>query len=156
MGAFVCVEPWAGGRGGATPAPTGLGCGTDVPAKPGPVIANQRSPVPSLAFRRPARAVIAPLPPLCGRLAAEPYPLPTAPRAAPAARACPSPATSAPARPPVSPGMALAHGARGWRWRLAGRPLYAAPRSAQDLCVNRPRIWHFLLFSDPRSAKNDP
>jgi hypothetical protein len=31
--------------------------------------------------------------------AAEPYPLPTATRAAPAARACPSPATSAPARP---------------------------------------------------------
>jgi hypothetical protein len=42
------------------------------------------------------------------------------PRAAPAASACPSPASRAPARPCASPGVALAQSARGWRWRLVG------------------------------------
>jgi hypothetical protein len=163
-----CVEPWARGRGGAAPAPTKLGCGTDVPASDrrschtSPVLSDRRSEIaraqtacsgrgrasPTRRWqprawqpgrRRPGRCTARSF----GRLAAEPYPLPTAPRAAPAARACPSPATSAPARPPASPGMVLAHGARGWRWRLASRPFMAAPRSAQDFCVNRPRIWLF-------------
>jgi hypothetical protein len=35
--------------------------------------------------------------------------------------------------------MALAHGTRGWRWRLVGH-FMAAQRSAQEFCVFRPRI----------------
>ncbi len=59
---------------------------------------------------------------LCGRLAAEPYPLPTAPRAAPAARACPSPASREPARPSAIPGVALAPGLQAILWLHHGRP----------------------------------
>jgi hypothetical protein len=123
--------------------------------------------VPTLALKRPARAVIAPLPRADGSpargsladaclaaapriplwtLATEPYPLPTAPRAAPAARACPSPAV---VRRRVRPR------ARGWRWPTApgigagawsAGHFMAAPRAAQDFCVCRPRIWLFNGF----------
>jgi hypothetical protein len=43
-----------------------------------------------------------------------------------------------PAPPSASPGMA--HGVRGWRWRLVGH-FMAAPRSAQDLCNGPKRSW---------------
>jgi hypothetical protein len=59
-GAFVCVEPWAGGRGGPPLHPLGWAAGQ----MSLPVIAGQRSPVPSLwaAHQRSGdRAVIAPL-----------------------------------------------------------------------------------------------
>jgi hypothetical protein len=179
MGAFVCVEPWAGGRGGAAPAPTGLGCGTDVPAS------DRRSEIAhahtraqtacSAAHPRPGRDRASvtrrwqlrtwqpgrqawPLHRafLCGRLppnlirfrpppAQRPQPVPAAPRQQVRRRVGPL--------------------ARGWRWRTspgdgagawsAGH-FMAALRSAQEDCVNRPRITFFLWFSAPRSAQHDP
>ncbi len=64
------------------------------------------------------------------RQATEPHPLPTAPRAAPAARACPSPASRAGAsvREPGDgagaqrPGIALALGLQTNLWLHHGRP----------------------------------
>ncbi len=68
------------------------------------------------------------------------------PRAASAARACPSPAKCALARPSASPGIALAHGARG-RWRLAvilwlhhGRPKCFSPTDFVNLLVSRTTV----------------
>jgi hypothetical protein len=65
MGAFVCVEPLAGGRGGVGGAPLHPPAGLRGQSH---VIAGQRSPLPSLALNRSDRqrihdrAVIAPLP----------------------------------------------------------------------------------------------
>jgi hypothetical protein len=128
-----------GGEGGPPLQPSGWAAGQmSLPVIAGPANDCRSSDRRSEIARAHTRAqtvgphdgaVIAPLPraddspacgsladraSLCGRLAADP--LPTALRAAPAARACPSPATSAPARLSTSPGMALAHSARGWGW----------------------------------------
>ncbi len=91
--------------------PTGLGAGVLHP-RLGPKLTLSQPEIQKIPERRaPAPQLTRAIEPfLCGCLAAKPYRLPTAPRAAPAARACPSPASRAPARPSASSGMALAPG----------------------------------------------
>jgi hypothetical protein len=158
-GAFVCVEPLEGGRGGGRggpciPGPRRARALTrvqraerawhwqhilDRAAQSGHAIVTDR-PLPS-ADDSPAHGSLADT-----SLAAAPrVPLRTLgrrtlsasdrPRSAPAARACPSPASRAPAHSSASPGMALMHGARGWRWLLVSRPFYGCTTvGARRLC----------------------
>ncbi len=109
------------------------------------------------------------------RLAAEPYPRPTAPRAAPAARACPTPASRAPACLSASLGMALAHGARGWRWRTLlacadrlrdhifnGFPLHGRPKTIRGMSAHarararRPSSLHPAAAPSPPAMQVPP
>jgi hypothetical protein len=166
----VCVEPWAWGRWGAAPAPLDLRdlfpasdrrpetARAPTRAQPSCSAAHPRSGCDRASPTRLANAPRVAAWPTARPFADAwpPNPLPTAPRAAPAARACPFPASRAPARPSASPGMALAHGVRRWRWRwsLVGHFFFMAdPRSAKDFCVYRSRISLFW-FSAPRSARN--
>jgi hypothetical protein len=134
-----------------------------LPVIAGPVIAGQRSPVPTLALKRPAwqrihdRAVIAPLPradgsPARGSLADRPGRCTARPfadawtpnlirsRPPPAQRPQPAPAT-----PRQQVRQRVRPRGRGWRWRTAPRDgagawpeghSMAAPQSAQEDCVN--------------------
>jgi hypothetical protein len=117
-----------GGRGGAAPAPTGLGCGTDVPASDrGPVIARAHTRAQtdcSAAHPRSGRDRASPTCRAAPRVAAWPTVRPFAAawplnlnhhfRPPPAQRPQPAPA---PPRQQVR--RCVRPRARGWRWRTA-------------------------------------
>jgi hypothetical protein len=140
-----------------------------------PVNAGQRSPAPLVAAPLAAPCVAAWLTQawplhrsfLCGRLAAEPYPLPTAPRTASPAHACPSSAIRALARPSVRepgdgagarrPGMALALGRNAILWLHPGQPkkivliaqlIHGRPKTIRD----RLHYYNILLFHSQMAA----